>query len=146
LVQKLEKRIKKRLGVKHVVCVSSGTSALIIAARALGIRDKIYVSPFNYIATVSSMVWEGIKPIFVDLNEEFTKGPALLTHVYGIPQFTDVHPVIYDASHAFPSIVKGRSILSYGDISIASLHATKMFTQPDHLEKRTIPFAMHKTP
>jgi dTDP-4-amino-4,6-dideoxygalactose transaminase len=127
LVQELERRIKKRIKAKHVICVSSGTSALMIAAKALGIKDKIYVSPFNYIATISAMVWQGIKPIFVDIDEEFTKGPTLSTHVYGIPSFVHVRPVIYDASHAFPFTCGGKSILLNGDISIVSLHATKTF-------------------
>jgi len=126
LVQELEGKLKKRFGVKHVICVSSGTSALMLAARALGVKDKIYVSPNNFIATVSSMVWQGIKPIFIDLDEKF-KGPALVTHLHGIPNFTKARPVIYDASHAFAVKYKSKSILSYGDVSIISFHAVKSF-------------------
>ncbi|MEK7112630.1 MAG: DegT/DnrJ/EryC1/StrS family aminotransferase, partial [Patescibacteria group bacterium] len=126
LVQELERKLKKRLGVKHVVCVDHGTSALIISARALGIKKKIYTSPYSFIASVSSMVWEGIKPIFVDLDEPF-RGPALVTHVYGTPQLTNASPVIYDASHAFAVKFGGKSILSYGDVSAISFNAVKLF-------------------
>lgn len=122
LVQELEDKLKKRFGVKNVVCVSSGTSALIIATRALGIK-KVYLSPYSFIATASAMVWEGIKTEFVDLDEGY-KSPALVTHIYGIPYFTDAKPVIYDASHAFPLINKNFPI---GDATIISFHAVKTF-------------------
>lgn len=126
LVRELEDKLKKRFGVKHVLCVSNGTSAIALALRAMDIRKEIYVSPDNFIATVEAPVWMGIKPKFVDLNEEY-KGPALVTHIYGIPNIIDAKPVIYDASHAFTTTYKGKSILAYGDASIISFHAVKIF-------------------
>jgi dTDP-4-amino-4,6-dideoxygalactose transaminase len=126
LVQELEKKLSKRFGVKNVVCVSSGTSALMIALKAMGIKE-IYVSPYSFIATVSAPVWMGIKVNFQD-SFEFPKSPALVTHVYGIPQiYGGIHPIIYDASHAFATKVEGKSVLSYGDCSIISFHAVKIF-------------------
>lgn len=126
LMRELEEKLKKRFGVKNVVCVSNGTSAIAIALRALGINKEIYVSPDNFIATVEAPVWMGIKPKFVDLNEKY-KNPALVTHIYGIPNIVDAKPVIYDASHAFTTMYKGKSILSYGDVSVISFHAVKIF-------------------
>ncbi len=125
-VQELENRLKKYWKVKHVICVSSGTSATEIALKAMGIKKEIYVSPFSYVSTVSVPLWLGIKPLFVDIGEKY-KGPAFVTHTYGLPHFTNVHPVLYDASHAFCVKVNGKSILSYGDCSIVSFHATKIF-------------------
>jgi dTDP-4-amino-4,6-dideoxygalactose transaminase len=125
-VQELEKKLEKRLKVKNVVCVSSGTAATMIAIKALGITKKIYVSPYSYISTVSTPVWMGIKPVFVDFGEKW-KGPALVTHIYGLPNLVDVSPVIYDASHSFANNYKGKSILSCGDVSIISFHAVKIF-------------------
>lgn len=126
LVQELENKLKVYWGVRHVVCVSNGTSAIEIALKALNVKKEIYVSPFSFIATISAPMWLGIAPKFVDLDEEF-KGPALVTHTYGIPQMTKAKPVIYDASHAFAVRVKGKSIMNYGDVSIVSFHATKIF-------------------
>jgi dTDP-4-amino-4,6-dideoxygalactose transaminase len=125
LVQELEKKLAKRFGVKHVVCVSSGTSALLIALRAMDIQE-IYTSPYSFIATVSAPLWMGIKVHFVDEGKIYPS-PALVTHVYGIPNLVNAHPVIYDASHAFAVNVGGHSILSYGDCSIISFHAVKIF-------------------
>lgn len=125
-VQELEEKLKKRWGVRNVVCVSNGTLATMLAIKALNITDKIYVSPYSYISTVSVPVWMGIKPVFVDNWKQWT-GPALVTHVYGAPNITNVHPVIYDASHAFCSKYEGKSILQQGDISIISFHAVKIF-------------------
>src|SRR3989344_2011930 len=126
LVRELERKLKKYFGVKYVVCVSNGTSAIALALRSMGITKEIYVSPNNFIATVEAPVWMGIKVKFVDLNETY-KSPALVTHMYGIPNITKTRPVIYDASHAFTTKYKGKSIMTYGDVSIASFHAVKIF-------------------
>lgn len=145
MVRELEEKLKKRFKVKNVVCVSNGTSAISLALKAMGIKKEIYVSPNNFIATVEAPVWMGIKPRFVDLNENF-KGPALVTHLYGIPNMVDAKPVIYDASHAFTTMYKGKSILAYGDVSIMSFHAVKIFqtaeggalvTNNDEIAKKT---------
>lgn len=128
LVQELEKKIQERLKVKNVVCTANGTLALMIAIRAMGLKGKFYTSPISFIATVSGPVWEGLKPVFVDLDEKYTKGPVISTHTYGVPHLVEgVRPVIYDASHAFIVKHKGRSILSYGDVSIVSFNAVKIF-------------------
>lgn len=126
LVRELEEKLKERFGVKNVVCVSNGTSAIMLTLKAMGIKDKFYASPNNFIATVSAPVWMGLEPEFVDFGEKF-KSPALVTHLYGIPQIIDTKPVIYDASHAFTTMYKGKSILTYGDVSIISFHAVKIF-------------------
>jgi dTDP-4-amino-4,6-dideoxygalactose transaminase len=126
LVQELENKLEDWLGVKNVVCVSSGTSALMIALRCAGVKDKLYTSPYSFLPTVSAPTWMGYKLKFVDLDEAY-KSPALVTHVYGIPNIVNAKKVIYDASHAFSVKYKGKSILSYGDVSIISFHAVKTF-------------------
>lgn len=125
LVRKLEKKLAEYWGVKHVVCVDHGTSALTIAAKSLGI-DEVNISPFTYVGTVTAMLWVGIKVNFYDSDEK-PKSPVLSTHVYGVPQLVEGSPVIYDASHAFAVKVDGKSILSYGDVSAISFHAVKIF-------------------
>lgn len=126
-MQELEDKLQRRLGVKNVVCVSSGTAAIMLALRALEVDKEVYVSPNSFVATVSAPVFMGIKPIFVDKDETY-KGPALITHLYGQPNLVDgVSPVIYDASHAFTTSHGGKSILAYGDVSVISFNAVKVF-------------------
>ena len=150
LVNELEARLKEYLSVKHLFFVSNGTIALQIALKALDLRDEIITTPFSYVATTSSIVWEGCQPVFVDIDPqtlcidpnqieaaitEKTTG-ILATHVYGIPCAVEqieaiaqrYHlKVIYDAAHTFGGSYKGKSIVSYGDISTLSFHATKVF-------------------
>jgi len=150
LLRELEDRLKKYLGVKHVFVVSNGTIALQIAIRTLGLKNEVITTPFSFVATTSSMVWENCKPIFADITSDtLTIDPGEVVkkitskttgiigvHVYGNP--CDVEkiqkiskqynlPVIYDAAHAFGVKYKGKSILNYGDISTLSFHATKLF-------------------
>lgn len=125
LVQQLEEKLQKYWGVKHVICVDHGSSALKIALRALQAR-KIHISPFNFVATGAAPAWLGIKMKFVDDDKDY-KGPALVTHNYGIPHITNARPVIYDASHAFSVKYDGKSIMHQGDVSIVSFHAVKTF-------------------
>lgn len=150
LVNELELRLKEYLGVNHLLYVSNGTMALQIAIKALDLKGEIITTPFSYVATTSSIVWEGCKPIYVDIIPgKFTIDPTkieeaitpetsaiLATHVYGIPceveeieRIAKKHnlKVIYDAAHAFGVKIKGRSIFEYGDISTCSFHATKIF-------------------
>lgn len=150
LVQELEAKLKDYLGVKHFFFVSNGTIALQIAIKALGLTGDIITTPFSYVATTSSIVWEGCNPIFVDIDkdtlcldpdlieEEITPDTTaiLATHVYGYPCDVEAiaeiarrnnFKVIYDAAHAFGVRYKGNSILCYGDISTLSFHATKLF-------------------
>jgi len=150
LVNELELRLKEYLGVNHMLFVSNGTIALQIAIKALDLKGEIITTPFSYVATTSSIVWEGCTPVYVDiLPEQLTIDPAkieaaitpstsaiLATHVYGIPcdveaiaEIAKKHnlKVIYDGAHAFGVKVKGKSIFDYGDISTCSFHATKVF-------------------
>jgi len=130
--------------------MSNGTIALQIAIKALGLKGEIITTPFSYIATTSTIVWEGCKPVFVDIHPKtLTIDPALIetaitdkttgilaTHVFGNPcdieaiqKIADKHnlKVIYDAAHCFGTKYKNRSVFEFGDISIVSFHATKLF-------------------
>jgi len=150
LVRELEFKLSKRLGVEHLLFVSNGTIAIQIAIKALGLKGKIITTPFSYIATSSSILWEGCEPVYVDIapgdfNIDASKIEAAITpdvsgiiatHCFGIP--CDVEAieaiakrhnlkVIYDAAHAFGTKVNGRSIFEFGDINTCSFHATKLF-------------------
>ncbi|WP_373399106.1 DegT/DnrJ/EryC1/StrS family aminotransferase [Algoriphagus halophilus] len=150
LVNELELRLKEYLGLDHLLFVSNGTIALQMAIKGLGLKGEIITTPFSYVATTTSIIWEGCQPVFVDiLPDRLTINPDLIeeaitsktsailaTHVYGIPcevekiqQIADKHglKVIYDGAHAFGVKFKGRSIFEYGDISTCSFHATKLF-------------------
>lgn len=150
LVNKLELQLKEYLDLEHLLYLGNGTIAIQIAIKALELKGEIITTPFSYVATTSSAVWEGLTAVFVDidpktLNLDPTKLEAaitpatsaiLATHVYGNPcdveaiqAIADKHnlKVIYDAAHCFGTTYKGRSILEYGDISTISFHATKLF-------------------
>jgi len=150
MVKQLEKRLVEYLGVKNIVLVSNGTTALEIAYRTLDIKDYVITTPFSFVATTSSLVTNGIKPIFADINpntlnidiekieKNITKNTNAIVpvHVFGnacdveeIESIAKSHDlkVIYDAAHAFDVKYKGNSILNYGDISTLSFHATKLF-------------------
>lgn len=150
LVNELELNLKEYLDVRHMLYLSNGTIALQIAIKALNLKGEIITTPFSYVATTSSIVWEGCTPVFVDIDENslnidalkieaaITKNTTgiLATHVYGNPcnidlieQIAKKHQlkVIYDAAHCFGTKYKGKSIFSYGDISTTSFHATKLF-------------------
>ena len=150
MVERLEADLKAHLGVKHLFLVNNGTIALQIAIKALGLTKNIITTPFSYVATTSSIVWEGCKPVFADINAETLclepenieplitadTEAILATHVYGIPcdvlkiqEIAKKHnlKVIYDAAHAFGVKLNNTSILNYGDISTVSFHATKLF-------------------
>lgn len=150
LVNELEIQLKEYLGVNHILFVSNGTIALQLGIKALNLKGEIITTPFSYIATTTSIIWEGCKPVFVDiLPDRLTINPdqieaaitpqtsaILATHVYGIPcevekiqKVAEKHDlkVIYDGAHAFGVKVNGKSIFEYGDISTCSFHATKIF-------------------
>lgn len=150
LVNELELQLKENLGLDHLLFVSNGTIALQLAIKALELKGEIITTPFSYVATTNSIIWEGCTPVFVDiLANRLTMDPDLIeaainpntsailaTHVYGIPcdvvriqQIADAHrlKVIYDGAHAFGVQVKGKSVFEYGDISTCSFHATKLF-------------------
>jgi dTDP-4-amino-4,6-dideoxygalactose transaminase len=150
LVQLLEKRLAEYLGVKNLILVSNGTVALEIAYRTLGLKGFVVTTPFSFVATTSSLVTNGLLPIFSDIDpNSFNLDPdkieqvitkhtsaILPVHVFGNPCDVEaIHiiaqkhklKVIYDAAHAFDVRFKGQSILNYGDISTLSFHATKLF-------------------
>lgn len=150
-VQKLEETLKNYLNIPYLSYVSNGTVAMQIALSALGIHEgEVITTPFSYVATASSILWERCTPVFVDISRQsLCIDPALIeqhitektraimpVHVFGLP--CDVEEiekiarkhglyVIYDAAHAFGSNYKGRSLLDYGDIATCSFHATKIF-------------------
>ena len=150
LVNDLELKLKDYLGASHLLYLGNGTIAIQIAIKALGLSGDIITTPFSYVATTSSIVWEGCRPVFVDIDKDtFNINPALIeqaitpattailaTHVFGNPcdieaiqQIADRHnlKVIYDAAHCFGTKYKGKHVFNYGDISTASFHATKLF-------------------
>ena len=151
LVQQLEKRLEKYLGVKNLLCLNSGTDALQFAYRLLEVENKeVITTPFSFVSTVSAIAAERLTPVFADIDKEsynidpknieakITKDTCAIApcHVFGnacevdeIDAIAKKHDlkVIYDASHAFDVKYKGKHILSYGDMSIISFHATKMF-------------------
>lgn len=150
LANDLELKLKGHLKLKHLLFVTNGTVALQMAIKALELTGEIITTPFSFIATTSSIVWEGCQPVFVDIDKaSLNIDPAkieaaitentsaiLATHVYGNPcdveaidKIAKKHnlKVIYDAAHAFGVEVNGKSIFEYGDISICSLHATKLY-------------------
>jgi len=150
MVKKLEKRLAQYLGVKNIVLVANGTVALEIAYRTLDIKDYVITTPFSFVATTSSLVTNGLKPVFADINpkslnidpnnieKSITKNTNAIVPVHVFGNGCDVErideiaednnlKVIYDAAHAFGVKYKGQSILNYGDISTLSFHATKLF-------------------
>jgi len=150
LVKELEEKLKEHLDIENLLFLSNGTIALQIAIKALELSGEIITTPFSYVATTSSIVWEGCKPVFVDIDEatfnmDATKiekaitsktSAILATHVFGNPcdidaiqEIADKYnlKVIYDAAHCFGTLYKGKSVFSYGDVSTASFHATKLF-------------------
>lgn len=151
LLQELEESLQQKLGVSNLQLLANGTLALQVAFKALGIEEgEIITTPFSYVATTSAVLWERLKPVFVDINpdtycidaqkieEKITKDTKaiLAVHVFGYPcdvekiqAIADKHDlkVVYDGAHAFGAQYKGKSLLDYGDISMSSLHATKLF-------------------
>ena len=152
LHQELERRLCEYLRVEHLSLFCNGTIALLVALHALRINSgEVITTPFTFPATAHVLYWNGIRPVFCDIDEatfnldpnriEHLIGPdtkaILAVHVYGTPcnmdaiqAIADRHGlrVIYDAAHAFGVKFRGRSILEYGDLSMLSFHATKLFT------------------
>lgn len=150
LVNDFELKLKEYLKVPHLLYVTNGTIALQIAIKALNLKGEVITTPFSYVATTSSIAWEGCKPVFVDidpksLNIDSTKiegavteqtTAIIATHVYGNPCDIDAIEkiankydlkVIYDGAHCFGSLYKGKSVFAFGDVCTASFHATKLF-------------------
>lgn len=150
LVNELELKLKEYLNLDHLLYLNNGTIALQIAIKCLGLKKEIITTPFSFVATTSSIVWEGCIPVFVDIDPKtlnidpnkiesaITKHTSaiLATHCFGNP--CDIESietiankrglkVIYDGAHGFGTTYNGSSIFTYGDISTTSFHATKIF-------------------
>lgn len=148
--QDYETELAKYLGVKHLSLFSNGTLALITALQTLRITGEVITTPYSFVATTHSLWWNNIKPVFVDIEDQyFNLDPkrieAAITpqttaimpvHVYGNPcnvqeiqRIADTHglKVIYDAAHAFGVKLDGESVLNWGDLSVLSFHATKVY-------------------
>lgn len=148
--QQLEKELCEYLGVEYISLFNNATIALITALQALRISGEVITTPYSFIATSHSILWNGLKPVFVDIDPDtFNIDPkkieAAITpnttaimpvHCYSSPcdveaiqEIADNYGlrVIYDAAHAFGVNYKGQSILRFGDMSILSFHATKVF-------------------
>lgn len=163
-----EKELVKFLGVKHCSLLVNGTLGLVVGLQGLRITGEVITTPYSFVATTHSLNWNGIKPVFCDIEEDTLcldprKLEPLITprttailpvHVYGhacdvdrISEVSDFYglKVIYDAAHAFGVRIRGKSILNYGDMSVLSFHATKVFntieggaivTEDEKLKKR----------
>lgn len=150
LVRELEDKLAATLGVSSIIAMCNGTVPLQIALRILARGGEVITTPFSYVATTASIVWEYCTPVFADIEPEFlTIDPKeiekkitpnttciLATHVFGNPcdvirieEIARRHrlTVIYDGAHAFGVRYRGKGLLSYGDISTCSFHATKIF-------------------
>jgi len=148
--QQLEKELCDYLGVKHISLFTNGTIALVTALQALRITGEVITTPYSFVATAHSLLWNGIKPVFVDvdpntLNMDPARIEAAITphttaimpvHCYGHPCDVDAIQkiadnynlkVIYDAAHAFGVQCHCGSVLNHGDLSVLSFHATKVF-------------------
>lgn len=151
LLNELSKKLEKYLGIENIELVTNGTIAIQLAIEALGIRDgEIITTPFTFVSTMTSIIWQHCTPVFVDINEETlcidvskieekitSKTKAIIAvHVFGYP--CDIEKideiakkynlkVIYDGAHCFGCKYKNKSLLSFGDITTCSFHATKLF-------------------
>lgn len=147
---RLEKELADYLKVPYISLFSNGTLALMVALKVLGIKGEVITTPYSFVATTHSILWNDITPVFVDIDPETCnidpdKIESAITsdttaimpvHVYGNPcdvekieKIAKKHnlKVIYDAAHAFGVSINGESVLNYGDVSMLSFHATKVF-------------------
>jgi dTDP-4-amino-4,6-dideoxygalactose transaminase len=148
--EELEAALCAHFGVDHLALFTNGTIALVTALQTLRITGEVITTPYSFAATAHSLLWNNIKPVFVDIDPAtFNLDPArveeaitpnttaiLPVHCYGNPcaveqiqRIADIYglKVIYDAAHAFGVQYKGDSLLRHGDLSILSFHATKVF-------------------
>ena len=149
--QRFEKELAEYLNLKYLSLFCNGTLALITALKSLNITGEVITTPYSFIATTHALLWNNIKPVFVDIeSEKFNLNPdkiesaitsrttaILPVHVYGNPcdvkkikEIADKYglKVIYDACHAFGVNIHGKSVLNFGDLSVLSFHATKVFS------------------
>ena len=148
--QQFEEELAEYLGVKYVSLFTNATLALVTALQALNITGEVITTPYSFVATTHALWWNNIKPVFVDIEPEYCnldpeKIEAVITpkttaimpvHVYGNPcnvrrinEIADKYglKVIYDACHSFGVKINNESVLNFGDLSILSFHATKVF-------------------
>lgn len=148
--QEFESALSEYLGVEHLALFTNGTIALVTALQALRITGEVITTPYSFVATAHSLLWNNLKPVFVDidpitcnLNPELIEAAItpqttaiMPVHCYGIPcdmqrieSIADTYglKVIYDAAHAFAVRRHGESVLRHGDLSVLSFHATKVF-------------------
>lgn len=148
--QELEAALQRHLSIPQISLFSNGTIALISALQALEIRDEVITTPYSFVATAHALLWNRLKPVFVDIEPQYlnidplrieaaitpSTTAILAVHCYGNPcqmaaieEIAQRHSlrVIYDAAHAFGVEEDGKSVLGGGDLSVLSLHATKVF-------------------
>lgn len=148
--ERLEKELAEYLGVEHLALLTNGTFGLVTALQALRIKGEVLTTPYSFVATAHSLLWNGIRLIYVDIdpstfNIDTAKIEVAITpqttailgvHCYGnrchlkeLQRLADVYglKIIYDAAHAIGVNIDNRSILSSGDLSVLSFHATKVF-------------------
>ncbi|MCF8333444.1 MAG: DegT/DnrJ/EryC1/StrS family aminotransferase [Bacteroidales bacterium] len=148
--QQLEKKLAEYLGVPYISLFTNGTLALVVSLQALRITEEVITSPYSFVATTHALWWNNIQPVFADIESDYLtlnpekveaaitpKTTAILpVHVYGNPsameelqEIADIHGlrIIYDAAHAFGVTYKDCSVMNWGDLSILSFHATKVF-------------------
>lgn len=148
--QRLEAELATYLGVGHISLFNNATIALLVALRALNITGEVITTPYSFVATSHSLLWNGLRPVFVDVcPDTFNLNPALVeaaitpetraimaVHCYGIPCDVDAIEkiarkhnlkIIYDAAHAMGVQTPSGSLLKHGDLSVLSFHATKVF-------------------
>jgi dTDP-4-amino-4,6-dideoxygalactose transaminase len=171
LHEEFECKLAEYLGVDHLSLFANGTLALVTALQALRITGEVITTPYSFVATAHALLWNGIRPVFADINPAtYNLDPERIesaitpqttaimpVHCYGNPcdveriqHIADIHglKVIYDAAHCFGVKQDDRSILRFGDLSILSFHATKVFNTfeggaivcPDIKTKRRIDF------
>lgn len=150
LVQELEKRLEKYLGVKNLLCVANGSIALEMAYKLLELKNEVITTPFSFVATTDTILSQGLTPVFADIDRDhLTLDPNKIedaitdkttgivpVHVFGnachVDEILEVSQrhnlkVVFDGSHAFSVNYKGKSVLNYGDISTLSFNAVKLF-------------------
>ena len=148
--QQLEAALCRYLGVSHISLFANATIALVTALQTLRITGEVITTPYSFVATAHSLLWNGIKPVFVDISPDTLnidperiesaitpQTTAILpVHCYGHPcdvvsiqKIADIYnlKVIYDAAHAFGVHTELGNILNHGDLSVLSFHATKVF-------------------
>ena len=149
--QQLEKALCEFLGVEHIALFTNGTIALVTALQALRVTGEVITTPYSFVATAHSLLWNGIQPVFVDIDPETLNLDPARIEAAITPQTTAIMPVIamagramwtrfraiadnynlrviYDAAHAFGVRFPWAACSSYGDLSVLSFHATKVFT------------------